>query len=187
LWLGDDISKHEKGQPYEQQSPLSALAFAGSGGLLAIADYANAAAILDAVSGRHQAGCVGHTGIVFALAFAPDSLVLASGGNDGTVRLWETATGLEGGVLQAHTRRVVALAFSPAQVAAGQRRPGRGRQAVGCCLTDRAGGAGETAPRVVGGRGRPGVLHLHCRRGDVPDHHHGRRVEWGPLGPAVLL
>ena len=113
LWLGNTADAPDQGQLYEQHVPVCALAFSDDGGQLALADFANDVALVDATNGRPQVVCQGQGEAVYSLAFSPAGAVLASGGRQGTVRLWDAASGEGRGVLLGHTQPVLAVAFSP--------------------------------------------------------------------------
>ena len=67
----------------------------------------------DVFTGRLKTELIGHSGIVFSLAFSPDGQTLASGGYAGTVGLWDVATNGLISPLIGHTDSVYSVAFSP--------------------------------------------------------------------------
>jgi WD40 repeat protein/serine/threonine protein kinase len=56
---------------------------------------------------------VGHTGVVYSVAWSPDGRYLATGSHDNTVRLWEAATGQHMRTLAGHTAYILSVAWSP--------------------------------------------------------------------------
>ncbi|KIJ12552.1 hypothetical protein PAXINDRAFT_82628 [Paxillus involutus ATCC 200175] len=56
---------------------------------------------------------LGHTAIVWSVAFLPDGKEVISGSEDGSARRWRVEDGCEVVVLEGHTGRVRSLAFSP--------------------------------------------------------------------------
>jgi eukaryotic-like serine/threonine-protein kinase len=56
---------------------------------------------------------MGHTGLVYSVAFSGDGLLLASASSDRTVRVWEVAQAKCVAVLTGHTDEVFAAEFHP--------------------------------------------------------------------------
>jgi hypothetical protein len=110
LW---DVAPWRERRLEGHRSPGYAVAFAGDGDQLAMADLANDVTIWDANGGRTRACCKGHSERVVSLAFAPGGAVLASGGLDNTVRLWDVVRGEPRGLLRGHASPVQAVAFAP--------------------------------------------------------------------------
>jgi WD40 repeat protein len=69
--------------------------------------------VWDLETGRHIAGCEGHDGEIWSMAFTPDGRRLLTGSTDGTLRSWEAATGKAGGLLIRHSAGVHSMAISP--------------------------------------------------------------------------
>ncbi len=120
-WTGSGGSVVVYDQRQEQtEAPFSdlagqstAVAFSGSGQLLAAADDKGNLVIRDLSSGlirwrRAEA----HRGIISGLSFQPGGELLASAGRDRVIRLWSTTDGQEIGVLRSHEDWVNTIAFS---------------------------------------------------------------------------
>ncbi|MDB5313556.1 MAG: hypothetical protein JWO38_7758 [Gemmataceae bacterium] len=101
----------------------AAMAWSPDSRWLAVAKYdkkgeAFPVAVWGAAAGGGRKNLIGHTGIVYAVAWSADGKVIATGGKDGLVILWDAATGKE---LWRHpfagrdmtTGRVHAIAISP--------------------------------------------------------------------------
>lgn len=56
---------------------------------------------------------IGHSAMVYSVAFSPDGKIVASAGADKTIRLWNLETGAQIRILQGHSDWVRAIAFSP--------------------------------------------------------------------------
>jgi WD40 repeat protein len=67
----------------------------------------------DAQSGAEVRAYVGHTGLVWKVAFSKDGRRLASSSYDGTVRVWEVDTGKELFVCRGHHKSAYDVTFSP--------------------------------------------------------------------------
>ena len=96
-----------------EECPLSAVAFAKDGALLASGCSDGTIRVRDSLSGKLKALFKGHTKEVRALAFAPNG-ALVSGSADDTLRFWNLANGdEERRISGVHGHGVSALAFSP--------------------------------------------------------------------------
>ena len=91
---------------------MSALAFSPDG-RLAVAQMGGNITLWDPTSGQCRATLVGHSAVVWSLAFSPDGTRIASGGRDLTVKLWDTASGQEVLTLRGFASDVSGVAFSP--------------------------------------------------------------------------
>jgi len=56
---------------------------------------------------------LGHSDLIFSVAFSPDGKLILSGSGDNTMKLWDIATGREIRSFMGHTDSVLAVAFSP--------------------------------------------------------------------------
>ena len=56
---------------------------------------------------------LGHTNLVFSVAFSPDGKYALSGSDDKTIKLWDISTGKEIRTFKGHTSTVRSVAFSP--------------------------------------------------------------------------
>ena len=80
------------------------------------ASSGNNTLIWEAETGRRQYTLIGHTGLVFSVAWTPDSARLVTGGSEGTAKVWEIGEGVrELWSLSARETRsgIVSVAFSP--------------------------------------------------------------------------
>jgi WD40 repeat protein len=69
--------------------------------------------VIDKASGRVLFTLVGHTAVVFGIAFSPDGRRIATACSDRTIKLWDAQTGQEVLTLRDHTSGVTFVAFSP--------------------------------------------------------------------------
>jgi WD40 repeat protein/predicted Ser/Thr protein kinase len=93
--------------------PVSSVAFAPDGKMMASGSYDRTVRLWDTATGRELATLRGHTEAVTCVAFSPDGKALASGGLDATVRLWDVAARREQAILKGHTGAITAAAFGP--------------------------------------------------------------------------
>jgi WD40 repeat protein len=56
---------------------------------------------------------MGHSGIVYAVAYSPDGRRIATASFDDTIKIWDTESGRELRTLAGHTNTVYAVAYSP--------------------------------------------------------------------------
>jgi WD40 repeat protein len=91
---------------------VSALAF-GLDGRLAVAQMGGNITLWDPEKAQCRGTLVGHSAVVWSLAFSPDGTRLVSGSRDLTVKLWDTATGEEVLTLRGFAADVSGVAFSP--------------------------------------------------------------------------
>jgi WD40 repeat protein len=99
-----------------QQGKVTALAFNGSGQLLAVGSGSEIRLYQPDKDGWTPAPIpllTGHTDVIYALAFSPDGKTLASCGYDRLIKLWEVATGKLLRDLKDHSDAVYGLAFAP--------------------------------------------------------------------------
>jgi WD40 repeat protein/serine/threonine protein kinase len=74
---------------------------------------------------------LGHTGLVWSVAFSPDGKRIVFGGQDGTARVWDAEKGRELLALRGHTAPVRGVAYSPdgKRIVTGAGDPGRQAEA----------------------------------------------------------
>jgi WD40 repeat protein len=91
-----------------------ALAYSPDGRLLAgTGEDGTQVDIRDAQTHQRSARFVGHTGLVYSVAFSGNGRLLASASSDRTVRVWEVAQAKCVAVLAGHTDEVFAAVFHP--------------------------------------------------------------------------
>jgi hypothetical protein len=93
-------------------APVTAVAFAPRGRLLAAADVNQRVSLWAIASATRLTDWQGHAANVRALAFAPDGATLASGDNDGTIALWQVMKGKPRWLRRVHDGAIRVLAFS---------------------------------------------------------------------------
>ncbi len=99
--------------PLPQDLPrVVALAF-GPGGVLAVAQMGGNVTMWVPESGECRGTLVGHSAVVWGLAFSPDGKRLATASRDMTVKLWDAASGQEVLTLRGFPSEVSGVAFSP--------------------------------------------------------------------------
>jgi WD40 repeat protein len=91
---------------------VPAVVFAPDGRTLAIAQYDNAAKVLDTAAGK-EVRALRHPKEVRNIAFSPDGKRLATACWDGIVRVWDLADGKAALTCAGHKGRVNSVAFSP--------------------------------------------------------------------------
>jgi WD40 repeat protein len=69
--------------------------------------------LLDTVSGKQRARCVGHKAPIWALVFSTGGKRAASADDAGVVYVWDTATGAKVAACLGHTSKVLGVAFRP--------------------------------------------------------------------------
>jgi WD40 repeat protein len=92
---------------------LTAAAFSGSGGRLAIGSPGRMLTVWNMHTCQSLFSGQAHKGAVTAVAFSPDGRSLVSASEDGTVKLWDAASGQELRAMPGHGGRVNSVAFSP--------------------------------------------------------------------------
>ena len=83
------------------------------GRYVATGDQDKTAKVWDAGTGRLVQTLVGHSEILFGMAFSPDGTKLLTGSLDNTARLWDIASGKEIRRFTGHTAAVYAVGFTP--------------------------------------------------------------------------
>jgi WD40 repeat protein len=111
LW---DVATGQELPPLpEDTRKVVALAF-GPDGRLAVAQMGGHITLWDADRRRCSVPrLIGHSAMVWSLAFTPDGTRLASASRDMTVKLWDTASGQEVLTLRDFASEVSGVAFSP--------------------------------------------------------------------------
>jgi WD40 repeat protein len=56
---------------------------------------------------------IGHSDLIFSLAFSPDGRYAVSGSQDHTLKLWDISTGKEIRTFLGHSSTIKSVAFSP--------------------------------------------------------------------------
>ncbi len=128
--LYDPASRAPKGELRGHTMEVRSVAFSPDGKTLASAggDYRSRdfekpgeLKLWDVAEGRLRKDLVGHTALVWSVAFSPDGETLASGSMDRTARLWDAGTGKPRAVLEGHRDAVRFVAFAPVRRADGFR------------------------------------------------------------------
>lgn len=89
-----------------------AVAFSPNGKLLATGDTNGELHLWDAMSGKKQLACKGHTSWTWAVTFSPDGRWLATASDDSFVKIWDVKTGKCLQILENHTAAANTVAFS---------------------------------------------------------------------------
>ncbi|HEX6704976.1 MAG TPA: TIR domain-containing protein [Albitalea sp.] len=93
ICLLNRMSGQERRRFTGHHSPVTALAFAPDGSILASGSEDNTVRIWNARTGRQLRVLPGHTGGVTSVAISPDGNLLCSASQDSTVRLWDLNSG----------------------------------------------------------------------------------------------
>lgn len=99
-------------QVYQQEEPITRLAFAADGSSFAAGNWTGKVTVWDVPGTRPRWASRKHTNMIGALAFSPACDLLASSSDDRTVKIWEVASG---DLLNSmgHSDFVTAVCFSP--------------------------------------------------------------------------
>lgn len=84
-----------------------------AGGKLAFVGADHRVRLYDVEQRRETQSLVGHTAVVWAVAFSPDGRFLVTGSEDKTARVWDVAAGRALHVLSGHRASVFGVDFSP--------------------------------------------------------------------------
>lgn len=101
---GEDLGCHE--------GPVTAVAFAPGGGVLASAGLEGSIRLWDLATRRERACLRGHTAPVYAIAYSPDGRTVVSASLDHSVGIWDTASGHRVGTFSGHRHAVLCVALS---------------------------------------------------------------------------
>jgi WD40 repeat protein len=111
LW--DAVGGKEEAAWQTATGPVTALAFAPLGRLLASAVQDGGIQIWDRTTQKETRKLAGHEGAVTGLAFSADGKTLFSCSLDGTARVWDVEVGKERAALRGHTGGATSLALLP--------------------------------------------------------------------------
>jgi WD40 repeat protein len=116
VWDPDTGERKQKTPLYTDKSKdvVTSVDFQpGNGSFIAVGTRDKKALVLDAKTGKIAATLIGHTAIVFDVAFNPEGNLVTTASDDGTARVWDWRAKKSIAVLQGHSRALSTAKFSP--------------------------------------------------------------------------